>query len=77
MDGTLVYPPSWRLSLATYYNDEQIKEAVMGSRCGTYGGKTEMRIRFWRVRLKERDRLEDLRLRSICDSNIKVYLNEI
>lgn len=39
MDFTSVYLPSSRLSLATYYTDEQIKETVMGSTCGTYGGK--------------------------------------
>jgi hypothetical protein len=39
MDDTVVYLPSRRLSLAVYYTEQQIKEAVIGGTYSTYGVK--------------------------------------
>lgn len=39
---------------------DKIKEDEMGRVCGTYGGRREMYMGFWRRKLEERDHLEDL-----------------
>jgi hypothetical protein len=54
--------------------DCQVKKNDTDRACVTYAGKREMCIRFWWENLKERNRLEDLRMDG---ENIKIRINPL